>query len=176
MAEQLRDCALSCLKSNTHMDAKEKLALLRYFLEAFCRTRDTESQLVLRYEILSLCESTCSADLETKVDLHDWISFAEDCLAAGFLSNAIKAYERVITHIQLCQSANSEQGHGLGSTLKYLKHRIMGDVTAQISMQSFSCNDLDSQHEIPKTAASQYMVGIRKKERAKLQILQARNK
>eukprot|EP00250_Pteridium_aquilinum_P022628 c25480_g1_i1 orf=87-506(+) len=136
--EELRSSAWHFLRSATHLDAAQKLALLRHFLHAFSRLGDVESQLVLRYEILSLCESSGTSGPEMKVDIDDWISFAEDCFAAGFLINASKAYEKVITRIQGCQPLNSEQAHVLHMLSKGLQHRTMSDMSGTVQL-SLGC-------------------------------------
>ncbi|MCO5587412.1 hypothetical protein L7F22_041360 [Adiantum nelumboides] len=173
MAEEtLRSSAWRCLKSPHHLRTPQKLALLHDFLNAFSRLGDVESELVLRYEILCLRESSGSAEM--KVDVSEWSSFAEDCLSAGFPGNANKAFEKVISQLQSHQTLNEGAHCNMQSFSKYVHRNVMAKVSG--AFEKGSCNESPSDplYEKSSTTVSRFREGLKRKERAKLQMLQAR--
>ncbi|MCO5587406.1 hypothetical protein L7F22_041354 [Adiantum nelumboides] len=186
MAEEtLRSSAWRCLRSSHYLRTPQKLALLHNFLNAFSRLGDVESELVLRYEILCLRESSGSAEM--KVDVSEWSSFAEDCLSAGFPGNANKAFEKLISQMQSHQTLNEGAFCNMQSFSKHVQSNVMVEVNVKLSFPEFlhmhtgafekgSCNESPSDplYEKSSTTVSTCTEGLKRKERAKLRMLQAR--
>ncbi|KAH7299374.1 hypothetical protein KP509_24G008100 [Ceratopteris richardii] len=157
--------AFKCLRSSIALPYSEKLALLYEFLGIFSRLGDVESQLVVRYEILSIHHDKHNRMTEAHGGLslrNEWIRFAEDCLTAGFPGNACKALGKANSQI-LC----SRYSAGFSN---------MSSINDFVNVsESFRRSCKAENDDKKSTVLARFNQGLKRKEKRKFEMLCAEN-